>query len=230
MKTFKTLVLLFAVVIGSISVANAQFRNGEEGPYFAINFIGAMPIGDFSGESASIPMLGIKGPSTMLFGQSNGNASMGAGFGLKFDYSIAYGISAYISVDAMWNQLNADMRSSYDLVSKTKPNYINFPVMLGVGYQCFFGRVFGLYANAGAGVGMMYLTPEGWSDELTHFRLSTAFSWQAGGGIMLGEHISLGAHYYMLGNHKIDAKDSLIPVPVRHQKMGILAFKLGIIF
>ena len=230
MKTFKTIVLLLAVIIGSTSIANAQFRHGEEGGDFSINFIGALPMGDFSNASASLPFLGIKGPSTMLFGEGNGNAAMGAGFGLKFDYRIAFGISAYISADAIWNQLNADMRASYDAVSKTKPNYLNFPMMLGVGYQCFFGKVFGLYANAGAGVGLLYLTPEGWSDELTHFKLSTAFSWQAGGGIMLGEHISLGAHYYMLGNHKIDAEDSLIPIPARQQKMGIMEFRLGVIF
>ena len=230
MKTFKTLVLLFAVVIGSMSIANAQFRHGENGGDFSINFIGALPVGDFSNTSASIPLLGIKGPSTMLFGEANGNASMGAGFGLKFDYRIALGISAYISADAIWNQLNADMRASYDLVSKTKPNYVNFPITLGAGYQCFFGKVFGLYANVGAGVGLLYITPEGWSDELTHFKLSTAFSWQIGGGIMLGEHVSLGAHYYMLGNHKIGSDDSIIPIPDRQQNMGIMAFKLGVIF
>lgn len=230
MKTFKTLVLLFAVIIGSMSIANAQFRHGSTGGYFSLNFIGAMPVGDFSNSSASIPWLGIKGPSTLLFGQPNGNAAMGAGFGLKFDYRIAFGISAYISADAIWNQLNSEMRESYDLVSKTKPNYINFPMLLGVGYQCFFGNVFGLYANAGAGVGLMYLTPEGWSDELTHFNLSTAFSWQIGGGIMLGEHISLGVHYNALGNHKINAKDSIVPIPAREQNMGVLAFKLGVIF
>jgi len=230
MKNIRTLILVFALLFGCISVSKAQFNNGVPGGHFSINFIGAMPMGDFSGTSSSSLLAGIKGPSILLFGESNGNASMGAGLGFKFDYRFSFGLSIYLSADAMWNQLNSDMRETYDLVSKTKPNYVNFPIHLGLGYQCYFGDVFGLYANAGAGVGLLYITPEGWSDSMTNYNLSVAFSWQAGGGILLGEHISIGAHYYMLGNHKLEVKDPVIFLPTRNQEMGVLAFKLGVIF
>lgn len=230
MKTFKTLVLILALLIGSISISNAQFSTGERGGSFTLNFIGALPLGEFSGTDNS----GVFTPTTpFLF--DKGNASMGAGLGFKVDYRFIFGMSVYISADAIWNQLNKDMRLSYDNISKTKPNYINFPIMLGLGYQCYFGKVFGLYANAGAGLGLLYMTPEGWSDQLTNFRVSTAFSWQGGAGILLGEHISIGAHYHFLGNHTIEAKDPTITnplsmLPSRKQKMSVLSLKLGIIF
>lgn len=227
MKTLRTLVLLLAIVIGSVSAANAQFSHGERGGSFTLNFLGSMPVGSFSETSSAIL------PSPLAF--SNGNASMGAGLGFKVDYRFIFGMSIYISADAIWNQLNSDVRAAYDKISKTKPNYVNFPIMLGLGYQCHFGKVFGLYANAGAGVGLLYITPEGWSDSMTNFRVSPAFSWQAGGGILLGKHISLGAHYHFLGNHTIEAKDPSITnptsmLPSRKQNMSILAFKLGVIF
>lgn len=233
MKKFKTLVLLFAVIIGSLGVSNAQFSNGEQGGSFTLNFIGAMPLGEFSGTDVGTGILGSTPTTPFLF--DKGNASMGAGLGFKVDYRFNFGMSVYISADVLWNQLNKDMRSKYDDISKTKPNYINFPIMLGLGYQCYFGKVFGLYANAGAGLGLLYITPEGWSDQITNFRVSTAFSWQGGGGILLGEHISIGAHYHFLGNHTIEAKDPTISVPLsmlpsRKQKMSILSLKLGIIF
>ena len=170
MKKFKTLVLLFAVIIGSLGVSNAQFSNGEQGGSFTLNFIGAMPLGEFSGTDVGTGILGSTPTTPFLF--DKGNASMGAGLGFKVDYRFNFGMSVYISADVLWNQLNKDMRSKYDDISKTKPNYINFPIMLGLGYQCYFGKVFGLYANAGAGLGLLYITPEGWSDQITNFRVS----------------------------------------------------------
>lgn len=230
MNKFKTLVLLFAVIIVSMGGASAQFSNGERGGSFTLNFIGAMPLGEFAGTNYS----SIYTPTTPFY-FDKGNASMGAGLGFKVDYRFIFGMSIYIGADVLWNQLNKDVRSAYDKRNKTKPNYINFPIMLGLGYQCYFGKVFGLYANAGAGLGLLYMTPEGWSDQITNFRVSTAFSWQGGGGILLGEHISIGAHYHFLGNHTIEAKDPTIAVPLsmlpaRKQKMSILSLKLGIIF
>ncbi|MBO4614792.1 MAG: outer membrane beta-barrel protein [Bacteroidales bacterium] len=229
MKTIRTFLLVIALFVGCINASNAQFSTGERGGSFTLNFIGSMPVGSFSEPSSSFYWA----TSPLIF--DNGNASMGAGLGFKVDYRFIFGMSVYISADAIWNQLNSDMRASYDKIKKTKPNYVNFPIMLGLGYQCFFGKVFGLYANAGAGLGLLYVTPEGWSDNMTNFRVSTAFSWQAGGGIMLGEHISIGAHYNYLGNHTIEPKDPTISVPgsmlpARKMKMSVLALKLGVIF
>jgi hypothetical protein len=236
MKTFKTLVLLLTIIIVSASASKAQFNNGESGGSFTLNFIGAMPLGEFAeSDFANVPTYAVPfvSASPLLF--DKGNASMGAGLGFKVDYRFDFGMSVYIGADVLWNQLNKDMRSQYEKKKKTKPNYINFPIMLGLGYQCYFGNVFGLYANAGAGLGLLYLTPEGWSDEMIDFRLSTAFSWQAGGGILLGEHISIGAHYHFLGNHTVEVKEPSVTnlmsmLPSRKMNMSILSLKLGIIF
>lgn len=230
MKTIRTFALIITAIIMSTCFSSAQFLTPTSGGSFTLNFMGAMPMGNFAKVSTP-PLLS---PSITAFGENNGNAVMGAGMGFKAGYQFDFGMGIFISVDAVWNQLNKDMRTSYNDASKTKPNYINSPIMLGLDYKCYFGGVFGLYAEGAAGIGLMYVTPEGWSDNMTNFKLSTAFSWQAGGGILLGEHFSLGVHYYMYGNHSIEIKDpttvqSLFISP-RKQNVGNLVFRLGLVF
>ena len=202
MKTIRTFAVIVALLL-SASIGRAQFNNPISGGSFTLNFIGTMPMGDFA--EASTPPL-IFAPSIYGFGDS-GNAVYGAGLGFKAGYQFDFGMGIFVGVDAMWNQLNKDMRTCYNDRSKTKPNYANFPITLGLDYKCYFGKVFGLYAEGAAGVGLLFVTPEGWSDNMTDYKLSTAFAWQAGGGILLGEHISMGVHYYMCGNHEIEMKN-----------------------
>ena len=234
MKTIRTFALIIAAILFGTGISRAQFNNPESGGSFTLNFIGAMPMGNFANATTPSILSGITGPSVMLFGENNGNAVMGAGMGFKAGYQFDFGMGIFVNVDAVWNQLNKDMRLSYNDVKKTKPNYVNAPIMLALDYKCYFGDVFGLYAEGGAGVDLLYVTPEGWSDNMTNFKLSTAFSWQAGGGILLGEHFSLGVHYYMYGNHSIEIKDpttvqSLFISP-RKQNVGNLVFRLGLVF
>lgn len=234
MKTIRTIAIIIATILLGAGTSHAQFQNPDAGGSFTLNLMGAMPMGDFAKASTPTLLSSITSPSVTLFGDNIGNAVMGAGLGFKAGYQFDFGLGIFVDVDAVWNQLNKDMRKRYDDVSKTKPNYANFPILLGLDYKCYFGNVFGLYAEGAAGVGLMYITPEGWSDDMTNFKLSTAFAWQAGGGILLGEHISLGVHYYMYGNHSIEIKDpttmqSLLISP-RKQNVGNLVFRLGLIF
>jgi len=226
-------ILLIITTFCLVEVSQAQFNTPSSGASFSLNFQGAMPMGDFAATSTPGLISAISGPSVLSFDDNSCNADMGAGFGFKVDYRFDFGMGIFISVDAVWNQLNKDIRTKYDNVSKTKPNYVNFPIMLGLDYKCFFGNVFGLYAEGGAGLGILYITPEGWSDDMTHFELSNAFAWQAGAGILLGEHISLGVHYNMFGEHKLEIKDPTVLqsfIPEQKKKMSTLEFRLGVIF
>lgn len=226
MKTFKTLILAAALLFAGISASYAQFLTPESGASFSLKLLGAMPSGDFGNNSTLIA-------PTLINSSSAGNAEMGAGIGFKVEYQFKFGLGVFIGADAMWNQLNQDARTKYDAIKKTKPNFINFPIMVGVDYQCYFGHVFGLYAEGALGANLLYVTPEGWSDNMTEFRLSTAFAWEAGGGILLGKHVSLGVHYYMLGQHKLEMKDApalLSAAYTKLQNVNILSFRLGLMF
>ena len=228
MKTLKTLLLAIAILFAGISASYAQFMTPESGASFSLKLFGAMPMGDFGNNSTLYTLA----PS-ILNPTSAGNVDMGAGLGFKVEYQFNFGLGIFIGADAMWNQLNQEARTKYDALKKTKPNYINFPIMIGVDYQCYFGHVFGLYAEGALGANLMYVTPEGWSDNLTEFRLSTAFAWEAGGGILIGKHLSLGVHYYALGDHKIEIKDApaiLSTATSRMQKVDVLTFRLGLMF
>lgn len=231
MNEIRKLVVAVIIIVATAGITNAQFLTPNAGGGFTLNFIGALPTGEFSENAPYTQLIGTLGGPSIL--TTYGNASMGAGMGFKADYHFNFGLGIYISVDAIWNQLNSTVRKDYDAVQKTKPNYLNFPIMLGLSYKCYFGNVFGLYAEGGAGIGLMYVTPEGWNNNITEYRLSNAFAWQAGGGILLGKHISLGVHYNMLGNHNIEIKDpSLLQtvLPARKQKVEAIVFKLGVMF
>ncbi len=224
MKTVKTFVIAIVIMVAGISTSFAQFNTPSSGANFSLKLFGAMPMGDFAQTSNTLP-------SVLLHGTA-GNVDMGAGLGFKIDYRFDFGLGIFISGDAMWNQLNADVRTNYDALKKTKPNYVNFPIMLGLDYKCYFGNVFGLYAEGGAGANLLYITPEGWSNDLTEFRLSAAFAWEAGGGILLGKNVSLGVHYYALGNQSIEsaAENIITSMTKRQLNINILTFRLGITF
>jgi len=226
MKFIRTFALIIATLLLGTGISRAQFNTPDAGGSFTLNFIGTMPMGDFA-ETSYVPTL--IAPSVYAF-NGCGNATFGGSLGFKAGYQFGFGLGIFVTADAMWNQLNKDMRVSYNNRSKTKPNYINFPIMLALDYKCYFGDVFGLYAEGGAGSGLLFTTPEGWSDNMTEYKLSAAFAWEGGLGILLGEHFSLGVHYYMCGNHHIEMKDPPLYITPNVQNVGILALKLGLIF
>ncbi|MCF0207134.1 MAG: outer membrane beta-barrel protein [Bacteroidales bacterium] len=220
----KTIIRFFLASVLMLSVAfasNAQFNTLDAGSTLSLKFNGIMPMGNFGNASQSIY-------PTILNFSPNGDATMGAGFGLSIDYHFSFGLSIFITADAMWNQLNKDMRIMYDGIKKSKPNYLNFPVMGGLGYKCYFGDFFGLYAEGAAGVNFLYVSPEGFTSELTEFKTGNKFAWSAGGGILLGYHLSLGVHYYSLGKQEIVPKD--VTILSKTQDVRTLQFRLGVIF
>jgi hypothetical protein len=63
--------------------------------------------------------------------------------------------------------------------------------------------------------------------------MSAEFAVEAGAGIILARTVTLGAHYYWMGNHDIFMKTNIdIPAlnPSTPMKVGVWAFKLGFHF
>lgn len=226
MKAVRILSIAVAMMVMSLSSFAQVGGRDVSGGSFTLSFMGLNPMGDFASTSTQT--------TSLLLNNGCGNATLGAGFGMKFGYNFKFGLGIVLSADGFWNQLNGETRAMYDNISKTKPNYINVPVLLGLNYEVYFGKVFGIYVDGSAGVNMLFLTQEGWKDKAVKYKSSTSFAWQVGGGILLGANISLGVHYYDLGEASIVPMESSTLVSILglessvHEK--VLALRLGLIF
>lgn len=219
MKKLK--LLLFVVVMMFVSAGFAQYNTPPAGATFTFKFSGVMPLGDLA-KTTPIAL-----PDARLHGNA-GNASFGAGLGFEVGYRFDFGLGLVFSGDLLWNPLNADLRKQYKELSKTQPFYTNVPIQLGLDYRCLFGKVFGLYAKASAGVNLLYLTPEGWEDNLVNYDLSYGFACEVGGGIMLSRHLTLGVHYYFLGKQLVDEYKGTPLAPTRELTPSMLVFRIGV--
>lgn len=221
----KTITIIAILLLGLSTVFAQKQKSG-----FSFQFAGILPFAQFD----NTPALVI--PGTNSFHEAGG-AMFGASFGIKYTYSFEktsiedLGLGIFFSVDAMWNALQKDIRIKYDNVNCTKPMYINAPVMIGVSYTSQFSDVFGVWAEAGIGADLFYKTAEGWEKNMTNYRMNVEFAAEGGAGIILARTVTLGAHYYWLGNHDVRAKNenALISTP-NPLKVGVWAFKLGFHF
>ena len=163
-----------------------------------------------------------------------GSAMFGASLGLKYNYIFktksqkSTGVGVFLSSDVLWNQFNKEMRTMYDTVKCTAPMYVNVPIMAGVNYTTQFSNVIALWVEVGAGTDLFIKTTEGWEGETNDYYVSAKFAAEAGAGILLARTLSLGAHYYYLGNHDIkEIRENSIDSKM---KMGAWVFKLGFHF
>lgn len=219
MKMKKVFVVAMALMLGAATSVSAQKAG------LSLQLGGILPSLDFK-ESPSVAV-----PGAHSFG-SAGGAMFGASFGLKYTYMIKnkahenIGLGVFFSADGMWNAMNKDLRTLYDSVSCTHPQYVNVPIMVGVSYTTQFSPTFGLWVEAGIGADLFIKTAEGWKNNSTTYKMSAEMAVEGGVGIILDRTISLGAHYYWLGTHHMMTKKP--QPPVSHAlKMGVWAFKLG---
>ena len=215
--------------------AQAQRDRERHGDFF-FSFNGVMPVGTFSESIVDELITGkdILDPETgkrvmpinpKHIGKS---AAFGAGLTLKYNFNFpiiedkAFA-GPYIDLSAMWNKLDADVCEKLDAISCTKPNYINVPLMIGANGRYYFNDVVGVFGEFGIGTDMLCITRQGWRDNYQKYSADFALAWQFGAGAYFGRHLSLGIHYYKLGNHQtISADDGNHSV-----NMGALLFKLG---
>lgn len=171
---------------------------------------------------------------------TDGSAMFGASLGLRYNYRFIntriedLGLGIFLSADLMWNALNKETRDAYDAVSKTKPMYVNVPIVLGLSYTTTFSDVFAIWGECGVGCDLFKKTTEGWSSRTTSYKMNPAFAVEAGIGVMFIELISIGVHYYWLGNHEVavDGEDGSLSAPGIPDKLRTqqMAFKLGFHF
>ena len=224
MKKIKFLVVLAILAVSSLSLS-AQQRDHHG---ISLQLGGVLPLQEFSATPAHV-IPGINDPQF----NHHGAAMFGASFGLKYNYVFDFGLGVFVSADAMWNAMNRNIRTTYDNASCTKPMYVNVPIIVGANYVTDFSDVVDVWAEAGVGVNLFYKTTEGWSNALVKYDMNCNFAAEAGVGVTFIDLISIGAHYYWLGNQSVKVQgityDETYVTPSK-MKMGAMMFKLGFHF
>ncbi|MDD4395463.1 MAG: hypothetical protein PHQ33_06235 [Bacteroidales bacterium] len=222
-------IIVVIVLLFSFSTIQAQNKSGV-----SIHLGGMLPLGQFTENPSYIA----PDPYT------EGSAMFGASLGLRYNYRFIntriedLGVGIFMSADLMWNAMNKELRDAYDIVSKTKPMYANVPIILGASYTSTFSDVFAVWAEAGVGCDLFLKTTEGWSGATTTYKMDPAFAAEAGVGVMFVNLVSIGIHYYWLGNHdvvgtsKVSTPIGTVSATIPEYKLPIhqMAFKLGFHF
>ena len=134
----------------------------------------------------------------------------------------------------MWNYINKGVRDAYDLVSCTKPMYINVPIIIGATWMSdFVNSPVNLWVEAGLGCDLFLKTTEGWKGNTVSYVMNPEFACEGGIGIMLVKTVSIGVHYYWLGKQDVKVKgvdygDGFHAAP--QMAIHMMAFKVGIHF
>lgn len=221
---FKNL-LLIILMFGTLTSLRAQKSS------FSIQLGGLLPLGEFAEAPAYIipTQLG-----------THGTASFGASLGFKYNYIFSnyrgnpLGIGIFGAADLQWNYINKDARAIYDEASCTKPMYVNVPIVVGVSYTSpTFGEVVGIWGEVGIGADLFMKTTEGWKDATIKYDMGAQFCTEVGIGVKFIDLISIGVHYYWLGNHALKVKNSNIEYDENNtpkMKIHNIAFKLGFHF
>ena len=159
------------------------------------------------------------------------------GMDIMFPLNSVDGLGITLGADFFYNSYNSELK---DWVSKIiddgedysesfsfkKPRIMNVPIMLGARYLYEVSDDFGIFAEAGLGVNLRFISQlkmeyeyedyyysynYGYvnynvEESLTYkYKTAASFAFKVGAGIMLAEHFSIGVDYYALGSAKVKA-------------------------
>ena len=186
----------------------------------------AVPMGDF-GDGDDITNTALGGVAS-----KDGGAGVGFNVGAKWNFGVGVpGLSVMLSLDGFYNGPSSDMKDYYNEVRSTwetthnnvtvrSPKYFNVPAMLGVNYCYYFNPQFGVYAEAGLGANMRFITNYTQKGSLKvvnqkdsssyDYSSAVSFAYQFGLGIEVSKSLVIGASFYDLGS--ADVKGDLSTV------------------
>ena len=219
----KKLVRLFALVAMMVIGGQAMAQTN-----------GAMYLG------ASIPMKdfarydGVNEFALKTVDATQAGAAVGFNAGLKWYFNVGVkGLGVMLSLDGFYNGPNSDLKADYrngqwggHFVSgsfsyNATPKYINVPAMLGLNYLYNINPQFGVYAEAGVGGNMRFITQMEsvgtWkvsgieSSVKTTQKYDNAFSFafQAGLGFEIAKNLRIGCSIYNLGKADVKGEETV---------------------
>lgn len=194
-----TVVCLAALLLGTGSVAKAQFRQ-------SIFLDGLLPVGNFASSvsnNAGVPL------GTHNIAKA-ATAGFGIGYRASYRFDIGFGIVApFASADFFWNFIGDGWSDEYIQAKAGVPSYFNLPVHLGVSY--LYDRLWNdvtPYVEFGLGTDLMFIGREKSENFFHTYAYKPSFaknvSWMIGLGTYFGEHVSVGVYVYDLGKHTIE--------------------------
>jgi opacity protein-like surface antigen len=224
----KRFFLIAVLMLASISgFAQAQF---------SLYAGGAFPMGKLkAGEVKLSP------EKWALINEKGDQGYAGIGFNIGMDIlfpiSSVDGLGITLGADFFYNGYNSELKDwvsdmedeadeEFDSYSFKKPRIMNVPIMLGARYLYEVNDGFGLFAEAGLGVNLRFISKLSYEYEFEHeyynpnygyesydieesttakYKTAITFAYKFGVGIMLAEHFSIGIDYYGLGSSKVNA-------------------------
>lgn len=201
-KTILKVFCLAAIVFGTSSMAQAQFRQ-------SIFLDGVLPVGSFASSASN---------SVVPFGMKDMGKEAIIGFGLgyraSYRFDVGFGqVAPFAQVDVFWNTIDADWKEKFAGHKYSTPSYFNVPLLAGVSY--LYDELWNditPYAEFGLGGDFFFITSEGTGKGNEHYayKPTAELAWMVGLGAYFGQHVSAGVYYYGLGKHYIDYTDKTI--------------------
>lgn len=161
-------------------------------------------------------------------------AAIGFNAGLKWYFNVGVkGLGVMLSLDGFYNGPNSDLKADYrngqwsgDYVSgsfsyNATPKYINVPAMLGLNYLYTINPQLGIYAEAGVGGNMRFITemesvgtlivgPIESSVKTTQkYDNAFSFAFQAGLGFEIAKNLRIGCSIYNLGKADVKGEETV---------------------
>jgi len=222
----KKLVKMFAVAV--LLIMGGQAMAQTRGAFFLSATFPMKDYADFDGIS----------DFALASNDDNAAAAIGFGAALKWYYNVGVkGLGVMLSVDGIYNGLNADAKEYYKNRQNfldtfgtnaivTRPAYIHVPAMLGMNYIYRINPNFGVYAEAGAGGNVRFITNYkesfipivgGKQSATVNYKTTFSFAWQVGAGIEVAKNLVIGCSFYDLGKAEVSYEKtgdiSTTPVP-----------------
>lgn len=160
-------------------------------------------------------------------------AAIGFNAGLKWYFNVGVkGLGVMLSLDGFYNGPNSDLKADYrngqwggDNVSgsfsyNATPKYINVPAMLGLNYLYNINPQLGIYAEAGVGGNMRFITEMESVGTLNTFGIESSvkttqkydnafsFAFQAGLGFEIAKNLRIGCSIYNLGKGDVKGEET----------------------
>jgi hypothetical protein len=218
MKLARIFALVAMMVIGGQAMAQT---NG------ALYLGASFPMKDFARYD------GINQFALQTVDATQAGAAIGFNAGLKWYFNVGVkGLGVMLSLDGFYNGPNSDLKADYrngqwsgDYVSgsfsyNATPKYINVPAMLGLNYLYTINPQLGIYAEAGVGGNMRFITEmesvgtlnigiiESSVKTTQKYDNAFSFAFQAGLGFEIAKNLRIGCSIYNLGKGEVKGEET----------------------
>jgi hypothetical protein len=223
-KLFAILALAVTMIMGG--QAMAQTRG-------AMLLSGAFPLKDYA-EFEGFDNFAL---TSLDLDDDDAGAGIGFSVGFKWYFNVGVkGLGVMLSADGIYNGPNANLKAAFrekenhydgpfvdgSFTYNATPKHINVPIMLGLNYIYHVNPNFGIYAEAGLGGDMHFLTKMeslaqgsllGVENKVTttqKYDMGFSVAYQAGIGIEVARNLIIGCSFYDLGKAQVKGDETIV--------------------